>query len=1190
MFDNPSWLVRVLAKTNDGTATAGTGIAIDQRHVITCAHVLASAATNGEPVLLELPFNKAVPGRIGATVLFSHYDSDRSEDFAVLRLDDEIPDMAPPPLHRATTFKGRQAKARGFPWAESSVSSVAEVVLWDQTHRGRIQLNRSTTEGDILKGGFSGGPVWDSNVEAVIGIVVSAEANGSGAMLTLDSLQDLWPELEDRIGRFPIKTSDYESHWGPRATGSTLALSGSRFSGRSVALRQINKALADKPTPNIPTVVTGNPGAGKSAVLARIVTTAVTAPADGHRGAADEWISAKPGSVHCAVHAKGKTPDEIAAEILLAAGLHELQDIDRFPVRINVALADRERFNVVIDALDEVVPGRRKKSGNPVRDVIVKIIKPLAAIRAASVVIGSRKYAGVDVGKLLSDAAFIDLDTDDYFDPDDLVRFVSATLQDTSRDRNVAVYEDDAIAMPIAVRIAEVSNTNFLVASLLAHRHGLLDVEPVAPEDIQFSGAAKDAFREYLECLPKIKGVSADAREMLTALAFAESPGFTVDLWTAAVNCLENVTVEPDALLAFAKGPAANFLIEASTGAVPQFQLFHQALIDAAREWIKEDRRSIEECNAKLAKEFQQRVERIGWDRAPSYLTRSLATHAAAGNQLDELLKSLDFLSYADPSTLLAAMRAQPGIRERRIASAYRTRAHLYQAIPPGSARAQRILIDLARAGVKNFGIESAEACWRPRWCVGGVFDPNLVQAYSTAHRRGDANIEEEDDRVLFRGGDGEELVWKLDDDYRLTVFRALSEDPRIMGKGIVDNRSVGAEGGEDGTIHIWDLESGETVALFLAGPPDPIGLAIGEVGGRSLVINGTEDGPVVVWDLETREHVMRFEGHSDWVRSVAFGKVDGAPVAISAGDDNTVRVWDLAAGKQRAVLEGHTEWVESVAFGEVDGSPIAVSGGDDETVRVWDLRTGEQTMLDSEAGLVKAVAFGRFYGAPIAIVGNDDEIVRVWDLRTKRLMLELEGHSEQVTTVAFGEIDNIPVAISGSEDDTVRVWDLRTGAQRAVLEGHTDWVSSVAFGEIDNIPVAISGSDDNTVRVWDLRTGEQRAVLEGHTGGVLKVAFSRIDRRPVAVSTSEDDSVRVWDLQSAAPYISLGRHADWVNSIVFGAIGGTPVAISGSDDETVRVWDLRNQMQMLHFQDHIDAVNAVAFGEIDGTSIVISG
>ena len=59
---------------------------------------------------------------------------------------------------------------------------------------------------------------------------------------------------------------------------------------------------------------------------------------------------------------------------------------------------------------------------------------------------------------------------------------------------------------------------------------------------------------------------------------------------------------------------------------------------------------------------------------------------------------------------------------------------------------------------------------------------------------------------------------------------------------------------------------------------------------------------------------------------------------------------------------------------------------------------------------------------------------------------------------------------VSGSEDKTAKVWDARTGTTLLDLKGHTGEVTSVAFSP-DGTRI-VTGSLDKTAKVWDARTG----------------------------------------------------------------------------------------------------------------------
>src|SRR5690606_17833156 len=115
----------------------------------------------------------------------------------------------------------------------------------------------------------------------------------------------------------PVEPGSY-ALWRPgagRGVGNP-AEAGYRFSGREAALREIISWLSRPEPDRRALVVTGQPGAGKSAVLDRIVTTAVgDDSADGHAP------RAAPGSVTCAVHAAGRTAEHVMDAICRAAGI-----------------------------------------------------------------------------------------------------------------------------------------------------------------------------------------------------------------------------------------------------------------------------------------------------------------------------------------------------------------------------------------------------------------------------------------------------------------------------------------------------------------------------------------------------------------------------------------------------------------------------------------------------------------------------------------------------------------------------------------------------------------------------------------------------------------------------------------------------------------------------------------------------
>ena len=254
--------------------------------------------------------------------------------------------------------------------------------------------------------GFSGGGLWSPDYQAVVAVVGQAnDANGDGRAITLHQADQWFPEQNLRpwlsvpalrrgrgalgVGMVPGGDAEGRRHWRPRARGVSIdSERGYRFRGRTAALRAIVQWL-DRDADRSPGPRSDRcPGAGKSAVLGRIVTTAD--PDAAATPGIGLGVRATIGSVACAVHAKGLTALEVASQIAKAASAALPERIEDFAPALRDALAERSgaRFNVIIDALDEAA------SPAEARLMVSKVIMPLAETCAdvgAQVVVGSRR-------------------------------------------------------------------------------------------------------------------------------------------------------------------------------------------------------------------------------------------------------------------------------------------------------------------------------------------------------------------------------------------------------------------------------------------------------------------------------------------------------------------------------------------------------------------------------------------------------------------------------------------------------------------------------------------------------------------------------------------------------------------------------------------------------------------------------
>jgi len=410
--------------------------------------------------------------------------------------------------------------------------------------------------------------------------------------------------------------------------------------------------------------------------------------------------------------------------------------------------------------------------------------------------------------------------------------------------------------------------------------------------------------------------------------------------------------------------------------------------------------------------------------------------------------------------------------------------------------------------------------------------------------------------------------------------------------------------GSFDNTLRVWDLQTG-TCLRVLKGHSDPVNsVSISSDGTRA--VSGSEDSTVRVWDLETGSCICALEGHTSGVNSVSLNP--GGRFVVSGSDDESVRIWDLELGSCHKVLEGHRGWINSVAQ-SADGK-FCASGSDDHTVRIWDLGTGDCVrILEGHTASVDSISMSP--DGKRAISGGEDRVIRLWDLESGDCLRCLDGHAKEVSSVAMTPDGRL--AVSGSLDGSLQVWNLETGSCLRALYGHMSGVTSVSLspdgkhafsGSWDNtlriwdvesgicLPnqdwhssavnsvslsgdgkQAVSGSDDHTVRVWDIGTGKCVKVLEGHTSGINTVFISSDAKS--AISGGRDSVLRVWDIEEGVCSRTLTGHSSWVMSVSMRRDVGR--VISGGCGKTLRVWDIESEKCARILEGHSHEVVSVA-------------
>ncbi|MFF4988772.1 serine protease [Streptosporangium saharense] len=254
-----TWWVRI---RQAGGEVLGAGVLLDQRTVLTCAHVIPDRAEEVVAEFVGRPGARAVPATV---VSWVPADDDQRGDLALLDLASPAPPGRRPVLRRPSLW-GREVYTRGFP-------SLLDDGLWVRARLGgRAGPGGEWVQMDAepyreIHPGFSGAPVVDGRSGDVLGIVVSEFPGLAGLawMIPVETIVRHLPALAGMVADNPSLTDQIREFFGPGRSGGALVVvtgdapvSGSLtqpaqneedVSGKSVAevSRRVNRVLERHP-------------------------------------------------------------------------------------------------------------------------------------------------------------------------------------------------------------------------------------------------------------------------------------------------------------------------------------------------------------------------------------------------------------------------------------------------------------------------------------------------------------------------------------------------------------------------------------------------------------------------------------------------------------------------------------------------------------------------------------------------------------------------------------------------------------------------------------------------------------------------------------------------------------------------------------------------------------------------------
>lgn len=246
-----SSIVRILDHAN---AIVGAGFLVSNRHVMTCAHVVAQSlnvaddTTDAPEGMISFDFPLVESGNLlaGRVISWRPVRADNAigtriaEDIAVIEITGALPRGCQPaqPV-MADDLWNRDFRAFGFP-ANFDEGTWADGKLKDEQSNGRVIIEDPRQTGYFVEPGFSGGPVWDEKLQAVVGMIVAADIRPqirAAFLIPVRLLAEAWPSLS-RPARSRFIVGDSIRNIPHQRNPN--------FTGREALLDDIKKSLASR--------------------------------------------------------------------------------------------------------------------------------------------------------------------------------------------------------------------------------------------------------------------------------------------------------------------------------------------------------------------------------------------------------------------------------------------------------------------------------------------------------------------------------------------------------------------------------------------------------------------------------------------------------------------------------------------------------------------------------------------------------------------------------------------------------------------------------------------------------------------------------------------------------------------------------------------------------------------------------